>query len=281
MEHLSQVLHSKWFRWLLLASISMVGWLLTLQIVFPVSTQQVRIDRTLPDITTHDWQWFTYNKVVQQEQRKPIKRSQIKADLVGLIYTDERRVALISTQKKSLAVYTEGSEIEPGFRLKIIEYDRVIIDEHGEDRELRMQQDINQLLVEQTKKTEEQEGDSEPKAQTERSSEQFTEVEQIDNNQFSEYVDVIKVKVSDSNDGLFLKTLDPFITEISGINASDIIVDVDDQSIFDIMGNNQKVMELLGKESVTINVVRDGQQIPVNINVKDVSSKLLPLLSVK
>ena len=277
---LQQLERSKSVQIVVLICCFLILWLLILQFLFPPKFIQYSLDRELPKVDRGQWSWFSYNKIVKKAPRKVIKKSRIVADLVGLIRTDERRVALITTKNKPLGVYAEGSQIEAGFILKLIEHDRVIIDENGEERELLMKKNINSLLREQTEQdSQEEKGNKRLNGKSIIGNSQISNVQKIENNQFSQFVDVYKVKVSDENEGLFLKDIDDFVSEISGIKPSDILVDVDGQSVFDIINNTPVIMELLNKESVSVSVVRNGQQQQLNINVKDISSKLLPLLN--
>ena len=253
-------------------------WVIILNVVFKEQPNVFKVGNQLPQPTLGNWNWF-YKPLPQKQQpkRKVVKKSKISAELVGLIYTPDRRVALIIIKNKPLGVYTEGSVIEQGFILKYIEHDRVIIDENGEERELLIKKALNQLLVDQVK--EKQETATVKLAKTTLKSNQTLNIQKIDNNRFSEYVDVYKVKVDDENNGLFLKSVDSFVSDISGIEPEDIIVDVDSRSIFDIINNRAAVMQLIERENVQINILRNGQQQVIDVNIKDITSKLLPLLN--
>ena len=247
-------------------------WLIFLSLLFPGNDASYRLAGQLQEPAMGQWRWF--DVTAPTPPPKKIIRTQIKAELIGLIYTNERKVAIISTSNNRNKLYKESDTIEQGVSVKRIQPGRVILDEHGAEREL--------LLVKNT--TDKMKFINDPKLQS-----KTREPEPIANateagerlpgsEAFTDFVDVLSVRTPDGSTGLKLRSLNSDIVELSGLQAEDVVVNVNQISVLDIVNNPDQIRQLLANDSATVEIVRDGVPQTISVDVRTLATRMIPLL---
>ena len=242
-------------------------WLILLSVLFPSSQNNYQLSAQLQDPAMGQWRWF--DVAAPTPPPKQITRTKIKAELVGLIYTDDRRVAIITTSGKPNKLYKESDSIEQGVTVKSIEPNRVILDEHGAERELLMAKNT-------TDKMKLLNGPQQP---TKAVAEEAEAGEKLPGSEaFTDFVDVLSVRTPDGSSGLKLRSLNSDIVELSGLQAEDVVVNVNQISVLDIVNNPDQIRQLLTNDSATVEIVRDGVPQTISVDVKTLAARMIPLL---
>ncbi len=243
-------------------------WLILFSWLFPPPSPSFQISQRLNEPKGGQWNWFDMSK---KPPPKTVERSKIQADLVGLIHTQERKVAIISTKKSKFKVYTEGDRLQQGVTLEEIYPDRVILDEYGAERELRpiKGRSVMEIVDNEDEKIDQEVGD--PSVNTEG-------VLPSGIGDFADIVNVLPVRTDDGGSGLKLQGLNEDLVEISGLGVNDIVLSIDNQPIQNIVNNPSAIRELMQRGDVNVNIIRDGEPSTVTVDIKTLAARVIPLI---
>jgi type II secretion system protein C len=201
------------------------------------------------------WRWFAELQVEKVENIQP---SRINAELLGVMIVGDKAIASISTPKKKKGVYRVGDELQRGVTVDAIEDMRVVLDENGRLRELRLKASFEQ-------------GIAEDKAAASNNS-------TAADTGLADMVSLSPVTLADKSTGIKLQRAHSDLLAMSEMQEGDVIVQVGDVAVSELMNNPIKLQALMSQTSVPIQVERDGQRQEIYVNVAALAEKLMPQL---
>lgn len=240
-------------------------WSLLLFWLAPQKQQDYSWQGTSKAPSTGHWAWF--NQKQSAVPQKQVTKTKIKAKLLGLIHTEDKKVAVISIAKKA-KIYTQGSLIQPGVMVKLIQKRGVILDENGQERLLQMEKiGLSKPILLNKKATK----------GNQKLPDVASLIEQLPGFAVRPKAgDILPVRTKDGNTGLKLNKLDANVAKILGLQAEDIIVNVNQVPIFNIAKNPSTLTKILASTTISIEVIRKGS--PETIRVAD-TKQLMTLIS--
>jgi type II secretion system protein C len=203
------------------------------------------------------WNWFAAVKVQKVENIQP---SRINAELLGVIIVGTKAVASISTPKKKRGVYRVGDKLQRGVTVDAIEDTRVVLDENGRLRELKLKAVFEQGII------------------TDKVTGVTSTSSSIADAGLADMVSLSPVTLADKSTGIKLQRAHADLLAMGDMREGDIIVQVGKVAVSELMNNPIKLQALMSQTSVPIIVERDGQRQEIYVNVAALAEKLMPQL---
>ena len=266
---LSNSLTSSYAKLAMLLLLLLLLWQLLLAVLFPNVAIDLQLQTQLPLTTMGQWQWFANDK--SPTPASTLKKAQTPADLVGLIYTPTKQIAIISTARLKDKPYVVGNSIAPGVRIKNIQPQSVILNEQGVERLLELKQQVidNIKVIDQNKKT--------PFRSSSNTTSSPSPINLSPTNlaKLSGVADILAVKTDDGAIGFKLGNLNIDVANSSGLQADDIIVKVDQRAITSVIQDSASINRLVDSHHVTLEVLRNGSPQTITIDAKQLATQLL------
>jgi type II secretion system protein C len=248
---------AKKFYWVVVAVLCC--WL-TVKLMWMIVSPPIFNDQPIKVVTATaakpTWNWFAAVKVQKVENIQP---SRINAELLGVMIVGDKAIASISTPKKKSGVYRVGDKLQRGVTVDAIEDTRVVLDENGRLRELKLKAVFEQGIV-----TDKVAG--------------VTSTSSTAGAGLADMVSLSPVTLADNSTGIKLQRAHADLLAMGDMREGDIIVQVGKVAVSELMNNPIKLQALMSQTSVPIIVERDGQRQEIYVNVAALAEKLMPQL---
>jgi type II secretion system protein C len=249
---------AKRFYWVVVAVLCC--WL-TVKLMWMIVSPPIFNDQPIKVVTATaakpTWNWFAAVKVQKVENIQP---SRINAELLGVMIVGTKAIASISTPKKKSGVYRVGDKLQRGVTVDAIEDTRVVLDENGRLRELKLKAVFEQGIV-----TDKVTGVTSTSSSTAGAG-------------LADMVSLSPVTLADKSTGIKLQRAHADLLAMGDMREGDIIVQVGKVAVSELMNNPVKLQALMSQTSVPIIVERDGQRQEIYVNVAALAEKLMPQL---
>ena len=206
------------------------------------------------------WAWFTPQAAPEPVARiADIQESRLNAKLLGIIRRTNGSVAVIDTgRQKESKVFREGDSISRTAILHKIETDRVLIRENGTIRSLT-------LATQNTKGI---------TAQTSYNSRKLPTPAQLGLTSTA-FAGITFVETQSGETGLSLGTINQAMLQGTPLQRGDVVTRADGASVQEIMDNPNNYQQLLGRDSLDLLIMRDGEEVIVNINPRAIAPNVM------
>jgi type II secretion system protein C len=203
------------------------------------------------------WNWFSAESVKTAEN---IQLSRINAQLLGIMIVGDKSVASISTPKNKNGIYKVGDELQRGVIVEAIEEARVVLDENGRLRELKLKAIFEKGLS--------SDGVSDAGQAQSFSSDAG----------LADMVSLAPVTLADKSTGIKLQRAHSDLLAMGDMQEGDVIVRIGDVAVAELMNNPIKLQALMSQTSVPMQIERNGQRQEIYVNVAALAEKLMPQL---
>lgn len=247
---------------LLLALVAL--WLLVL-IVLQIAQQPEEsrsiVKRQAATLLVPRWNWFAAPGTVKaRKEHGKLQQARVNAQLLGVMTAGDASIATMKFDGKPEAVYRIGDELGSGLKIKQIEPYRVIVEQNGGLREIPMKKAESLLLPE-----------SGPAARAVRESSQS-------GFNLANMFGAVPVRVENYESGWKLNNLSNELQGLTEIKDGDIVVEVGGQNVQSLLSDPSRWLSYRKRTSLPITVIRDGQEVVVNVNAASLSARILPKL---
>jgi type II secretion system protein C len=226
-------------------------------IVSPPIFNDQPIKVAAPSAAKPIWNWFAAVKVQEEENIQP---SRINAELLGVMIVGTKAIASISTPKKKSGVYRVGDKLQRGVSVQAIEDTRVVLDENGRLRELKLKAVFEQGIVK------------------DKAGGAIYATGSAADAGLADMVSLSPVTLADNSTGIKLQRAHADLLAMGDMREGDVIVQVGKVAVSELMNNPIKLQALMSQTSVPIIVERDGQRQEIYVNVAALAEKLMPQL---
>jgi hypothetical protein len=204
--------------------------------------------------------WFPIDRnepTVELNVSEELADANIRAELLGVLVDASHSLAAIQTPQIPDGLYTEGDEIAANVELIRIEADRVIVRERGVDRQIR----LNPV------------------------SEDGTEQDQVllrtlpqetQGFSLSGVFGATPIEVSGHGLAVRVDSLDPEFADISGLEVSDVILNINERPMTQYLTNPLMLQQVLQQTLVTVEVQRGGATEVLSLNARSLGERILP-----
>lgn len=201
--------------------------------------------------------WFRGSQPIQQTNIGELETSTLKAKLSGVVIGKDISSVTIAFNGKPERLYHIGDKLSSSVTIEQIEPYRIIVKQNGKNMQILMQKPDGIIDEEQSL------GNSD---------EQGTEGGFSMANMFG----AIPVRVDNYGSGFKLNKLSAEMKMLADIEDNDIVVDVGGVGVQELMSDPQQWMKYSTQSSLPVTVIRDGQEVVVNVNAASLSAKMLP-----
>lgn len=214
--------------------------------------------RPLPN--TLRFSWFPVDRaapVAEVEVSEELADANIRAELLGVLVDEAHSFAAIQTPQVPDGLYTVGDEIAANVELIRIEADRVVVRERGVDRQIR----LNPLSEDGT------EQDVELLQTLPQETQGFS---------LSGVFGATPIEVSGHGLAVRVDSLDPEFAEISGLEISDVLLNINERPMTQYLTNPMMLQQVLQQTLVTVEVQRGGETVELSLNARSLGERILP-----
>lgn len=212
------------------------------------------------------WDWFPTQRqpVIEEpeETTEDLARATIRAELLGVVISEEGSYAAISTSKNPDAVYAVGDTIENNVSLEEIQATRVIVSQRGSRRQIPLKS-----LDEKRGNRSESDALIEVNPSASSSGQGFN---------LSGLVSTTPVQVAGGGIGLKLGNMSDDLTDLADVQEGDIVLAVNGTAIGEMMTNPLLWQQFTQQTNMPITIMRGDEQIELFVNAASLSEKILP-----
>jgi type II secretory pathway component PulC len=206
------------------------------------------------------WQWFIKSTAAPQQARaEALEEARLGAKLLGVVYAADKATATLSVSGRAEKVYKAGEEIQSGVRIEAIEPYRVVVVHNGKRQQISIAK--SQLSLQGN--TDSSSPDSAPLAPGFALGEMFN---------------AVPVSLGDQNSGLKLDSLSAEMQQLAELQDGDVIVSIDNQAVEELLASPAQWMKYTTNTALPVTILRDGQQLVVNVNAPALALRILPAL---
>lgn len=209
------------------------------------------------------WAWFNtpLPTQVQAPVQEDVKEARINAKLLGIIERGSDSVAIIDTGRRGeTSVFHEGDAITRSITLVKIERNRVLINEQGAVRSLTMAQKRSDDISVTGSDLNDAALDDETPALPVLAGLSF-------------------IQTPNGDTGLSLGTISPQILSGTPLEAGDLVLAADGNSVADIIADPNTYQELLRRDNIDIVIMRDGTEQTLSINPRAMAPNVMRMMA--
>ena len=229
----------------------------------PLSFQLIERPAVAP---IKDWNWFrsTLPKPVVSKSILNLKNADINVELLGVMIGDEVSAATLNATGKPETVYQIGDEIKANVTITGIEANRIIIDQNGSPRQIKLKKPKS--IIESLEATES--GGLGKSMQA--------------GFKLANMFGAVPVRLDNASgvyaSGFKLNELSAEMRSLADVEDGDVIVKVSDSGIQELLKNPAAWVNYSSQTSLPVTVIRDGREVVVYVNAASLSAKMLPNL---
>lgn len=255
-----------------LASVFFAGLIINILLSAPpivADSHGLKASNTSPDLR---WNWFPNVRAPKVEEPKPqqtdeeLARATIKAELLGVVITDDVSYATISTSRNPQGVYSVGDSIENNVTLEEIQDYRVILSQRGSRRQIPLKSLDKNARSGSNKSTLIEVDRSQASSQSQSSS----------GFNLSGLVSTNPVQLPDGGIGLKLGGLSEDLTDLADVREGDVVLAVNGSPVSDLLTNPLLWQQFSRQTNMPITIMRGEEQIELFVNAASLSEKILP-----
>jgi len=220
------------------------------------------------------WNWFPSVRAPvseapkQQVTDEELSRATIKAELLGVVITEDVSYAAISTSKNPQGVYSVGDNIENNVSLEEIQDYRVIISQRGSRRQIPLKSlekggkrgaKRNSLIEVGTS--------SSSTGPSSNSSLGFN---------LSGLVSTKPIQLPNGSIGLKLDGLSEDLTDLADVQEGDVVLAVNGSPVSELLTNPLLWQQFSRQTNMPITIMRGEEQLELFVNAASLSQKILP-----
>lgn len=222
-------------------------------------------------VTSLGWSWFNSTAAttsIAQEDRSDLADADINAKLLGIVLSERTSSATIAFNGRPEKVYHIGDKLGSAIVIKQIQPFRIIVEQNGAKRQIQLKKADSLMKTEQTVGS--NLGDGYIKnSGTKAPDEGFAMA-----NMFG----ALPVRAGKYGRGFKLSRLSSEMKSLADIEEGDVIVDIGGTDVQSLMANPAEWIKYSGQSSLPVKVIRNGEEVIVNVNAASLSAKMLPKL---
>ena len=212
---------------------------------------------------TTRFSWFATQRAavveVVEEPSEELEDANIRAELLGIMITDDYSFAAIQTAQVPDGLYSLGDEIVNNVDVVRIESDRVVVRENGVERQIR----LNPLS---------EDGSTDAGALIQ------TVPQESQGFSLAGVFGASPITVSGHGLAMRIDSLDPEFAQISGLQTRDILLNINERPISGYISNPMLLQQVLQQTLVNVAVQRDGETVELSLNARSLGERILPQL---
>ena len=225
----------------------------------PTKTPSLVIARVASGVVV-GWDWFGRQRVIAPVQiQTELINAQINADLLGVILAGASSSATLKFNGKPEQVYQKGDKLDGKMELIDIEAFRIVISDNGINKQLLMKK--SDVIMESQLQDENVDIQAQGLALA---------------NMFG----AVPVNIG-GDTGFKINNLSADMQGMADIRDGDVVVQIDGLSVQDLMSDPVKWMSYSNSSSLSVTLVREGQEEIIYVNAASLSAKILPTLGLK
>ena len=222
-------------------------------------------DPIRPLANTARLNWYSTQRqevveVVEEEPTEELSDANIRAELLGVIQHDDSSFsfAAIQTPQVPDGLYGVGDEIANNVDLVRIESNRVVVRENGIERQIRLN----------------------PLGEDDSNSQGLIQSLPQESQGFSLAGVFGASPINITGHGLAMRidSLDPEFAQISGLQTSDVLLNINETPIIEYASNPLLLQQVLQQTQVNVAVQRNGETVELSLNARSLGERILPNL---
>lgn len=211
------------------------------------------------------WTWFGGGSVAPVvevvEQNQQLQDLNINADLLGVLLAGDNSSATLKFRGQPEQVFKLGDKLNGNLELLDIQPFRIVVSEKGVRKQLLMKKPDVILQTEGQPVSVDNQAQSQGFALA---------------NMFG----AVPVNVAGGT-GFKINNLSSDVKMMADIRDGDVVLQVDGESVQDLMSNPLKMMAYRSSNSLPVTVMRNGSKETIYVNAASLSAKLGPTLGLK
>lgn len=230
------------------------------------------ISRTsTPAVASLRWNWFSGVAAIApivEVDSSNLADADIKAKLLGVMLSESTSSATIAFNGRPEQVYHIGDKLGSAIEIKQIQPFRIIVEQNGAKRQIQLEKADSVIQTEEVP-------DTNPLGGTAgRRGRQDAEEGFAMANMFG----AVPVRAGKYGSGFRLNKLSNEMKTLADIEDGDVIVDIAGSDIQSLMANPAEWIKYSRQSSLPVKVIRNGEEVIVNVNAASLSAKMLPSL---
>lgn len=223
-------------------------------------------------VTSLRWTWFngtaTAAPIQEQVDLNDLADADVKAKLLGVVLSERTSSATIAFNGRPERVYHIGDKLGSAIVIKQIQPFRIIVEQNGARRQIQLKKADSLIKTEQTLSTSSGNGDRQNSG-NKAADEGFAMA-----NMFG----ALPVRAGKYGRGFKLNKLSNEMKSLADIEEGDVIVDIGGTDVQSLMANPAEWIKYSSQSSLPVKVLRNGEEVIVNVNAASLSAKMLPKL---
>jgi len=224
-------------------------------------------------VTNLRWTWFNGTAAavaasVEQVDLNDLADADIKAKLLGTVLSERTSSATIAFNGRPEKVYHIGDKLGSAIVIKQIQPFRVIVEQNGARRQIKLEKADSVIQTEQTV------GNTSGNGFINSSGKKAPDEGFAMANMFG----ALPVRAGKYGRGFKLNKLSSEMKSFADIEEGDVVVDIGGTDVQSLMANPAEWIKYSGQTSLPVKVIRNGQEVIVNVNAASLSAKMLPKL---
>ncbi|MDC1210840.1 hypothetical protein N8087_02815 [Porticoccaceae bacterium] len=222
--------------------------------------------------TSLSWSWFKGTAaaapIEQQVDLNDLADADVKAKLLGVVVGENISSATIAFNGRREKVYHIGDKLGSAIEIKQIQPFRIIVEQNGAKRQIQLEKADSVIQTEEVPDTNPL-GGSADRLGRQNAEEGFAMA-----NMFG----AVPVRAGKYGSGFKLNKLSNEMKTLADIEDGDVIVDIAGSDIQSLMANPAEWIKYSRQSSLPVKVIRNGEEVIVNVNAASLSAKMLPSL---
>jgi len=222
-------------------------------------------------VTSLRWTWFNSTAAaasVEQVDLNDLADADIKAKLLGIVLSERTSSATIAFNGRPEKVYHVGDKLGSAIVIKQIQPFRVIVEQNGARRQIKLEKADSVMQTEQTV------GNTSGNGYINSSRNKAPDEGFAMANMFG----ALPVRAGKYGRGFKLNQLSSEMKSFADIEEGDVVVDIGGTDVQSLMANPAEWIKYSGQTSLPVKVIRNGEEVIVNVNAASLSAKMLPKL---
>jgi len=222
-------------------------------------------------VTSLRWSWFNSTVAatsIAQDDLSDLADADIKAKLLGIVLSERTSSATIAFNGRPEKVYHIGDKLGSEIVIKQIQPFRIIVEQNGAKRQIQLEKADSVMQTEQTA------GNTSGNGYINSSSNKAPDEGFAMANMFG----ALPVRAGKYGRGFKLNKLSSEMKSFADIEEGDVVVDIGGTDVQSLMANPAEWIKYSGQTSLPVKVIRNGQEVIVNVNAASLSAKMLPKL---
>jgi type II secretory pathway component PulC len=219
-------------------------------------------------VTSLRWTWFNSTAaaapIEEQVDLNDLADANVKAKLLGVVLSERTSSATIAFNGRPERVYHIGDKLGSAIVIKQIQPFRIIVEQNGAKRQIQLEKADSLIKTEQSLSSDETKGSGKKAAD-----EGFAMA-----NMFG----ALPVRAGKYGRGFKLNKLSNEMKGLADIEEGDVIVDIGGTDVQSLMANPAEWIKYSRQSSLPVKVLRNGEEVIVNVNAASLSAKMLPKL---